>query len=143
MTMEQVVTQRQQELLTLWAQVTAESGLVEAVRAINHLATAQVRKDTASLINAKAFGRPKEFSGKEDFQQCDQGVWDDVGEISQGAVDLEFLPTVLNGARGVQNLEFVLRQMHTALLAFTSREANDIRTRWRHGKDCRNDMIRR
>ena len=51
MTMEQVVTQLQQELVTLRAQVAAESGLADAVRAINNLATAQVREDTPSLID--------------------------------------------------------------------------------------------
>ena len=86
MTMEQVVTQLQQELFTLRAQVAAESGLADAVRAINNLATAQVRKDTPSLIYVQGLGRPKEFTGREeDFQQwskktgsilrwCDQGV---------------------------------------------------------------------
>ena len=47
MTMEQVVTQLQQELFTLRSQVAAESGLADAVRAIKNLATAQVRKDTS------------------------------------------------------------------------------------------------
>ena len=71
MRMEQVVTQFQQELFTLRAQAAAESGLADAVRAINNLATAQVRKDTPSLIDVKGLGRPKEFSGREeDFQQC-------------------------------------------------------------------------
>ena len=70
MTMEQVVTQCQQEVFTLRAQVAAESGLAHAVRAINNLATAQVRKDTPSLIDVKGLGRPKEFTGREeDFQQ--------------------------------------------------------------------------
>ena len=70
MTVEQVVTQLQQESCTLRAQVAAESGLADAVRAINYLATAQVRNDTPSLIDVKDLGRPKEFSGKEeDFQQ--------------------------------------------------------------------------
>ena len=69
-TMEQVVTQLQQEVLNLRAQVTAESGLADAVRAINNLATGQVRKDTPSLIDVKGLGRPKEFTGREeDFQQ--------------------------------------------------------------------------
>ena len=54
-TMEQVVTQLQQKLFTLRAQVAAES---DAVRAINNLATAQVRKDTPSLIDVKGLGRP-------------------------------------------------------------------------------------
>ena len=52
-TMEQVVTQLQQELFTLRAHVAAESGLSEAVRAIDNLAIAQVRKDTPSLIGCE------------------------------------------------------------------------------------------
>ena len=57
-------------LFNLRAQVAAPSGLAEAVRVINNLATAQVRKDTPSLIDVNGLGRPKEFSGKEeDFQQ--------------------------------------------------------------------------
>ena len=66
MTMEQVVSQLQQELFTLRAQVAAESGLADAVRAINSLATAQVRKDTPRLIDVQGLGRPKEFSGREE-----------------------------------------------------------------------------
>ena len=54
MTMEQVVTQLQQELFALRA---AESGLADAVRAINNLATAPVRKDTPSLIDVKGLVR--------------------------------------------------------------------------------------
>ena len=70
MTMEQVVTQLQQELISLRAQVAAESGLADAVRAIDNLATAQVKKGTPSLIDVKGLGRPKEFTGREeDFQQ--------------------------------------------------------------------------
>ena len=139
MTMEQVVTQLQQEVFKLRAQVTAESGLAEAVRAINNLATAQVRKETPSLIDVKGLGRPKEFTGREvDFQQWSKKIeimesemmlkW--VAEQPKGitmtAIDLEFLPTDANKDRGVQNLEFVLQQMHTALMALTSCEANDI-----------------
>ena len=40
MTMEQVVTEFQQEVFTLKAQVADQSGLADAVRAINNLATA-------------------------------------------------------------------------------------------------------
>ena len=69
-TMEQVVTQLQQERFSLRAQVTAQSGLAVAIRAINNLATSQVRKDTPSLIDVSGLGRQKEFSGKEeDVQQ--------------------------------------------------------------------------
>ena len=145
MTMEQVVTKLQQEFFTLRAQVTAESGLASAVRAINNLATAQVRKDTPSHIDVKGLGRPKEFTGREeDFQQWSKkteaffaGVikesemmleWaaEQPTEITTTAIDLEFWPTDTNEDRGVQNLEFVLQQMHTALMALTSYEANDI-----------------
>ena len=69
-TMEQVVTQLQQELLTPRAQVASQVQMAEAVRAINNLATAQVRKYTLSVVAVKGLGRPKEFSGREeDFQQ--------------------------------------------------------------------------
>ena len=61
MTMEQVVTQLQQEVFNLRAQVAAESGLADAVRAICNLATAQVRKETSSLIDVKGLGRLKEL----------------------------------------------------------------------------------
>ena len=47
-------------------------------------------------------------------------------EITTTAIDLEFLPTDTNEDGGVQNLEFVLQHMHTALMALTSYEANDI-----------------
>ena len=63
MSMEQVVARLQQELFTLRAQVAAESGLADAVRAIKNLATAEVRKVTPSLIDVKGLGRPKEFTG--------------------------------------------------------------------------------
>ena len=144
-TMEQVVTQLQQELFTLRAPVAAGFGLADAICAINNLATAQVWKDTSSLIDVKGLGRPKEFTGREeDFQQWSKkteaffaGVikesemmleWaaKQPTEITTTAIDLEFLPTDANEDRGVQNLEFVLQQMHTALMALTSFEANDI-----------------
>ena len=140
MTMEQVVTQLQQEFFTLRAQVASESGLADAVRAMNNLATAQVRKDTPSLIDVKGLERPKEFTGREeDFQQWSKktepffaGVIKKVEMMllwaaeQPTAIDLEFLPTDTNEDRGVQNLEFVLQQMHTALMALTSYEENDI-----------------
>ena len=76
MTMEQVVAQLQQEVLNLRAQATAQSGLADAVRAINSLATAQVRKETPSLIDVKGLGRPKEFSGlEEDLPWQEQPAW--------------------------------------------------------------------
>ena len=126
MTMEQVVTQLQQEVFNLRAQVAAESGLADAVRAINNLATAQVRKDTPSLIDVKGLGRPKEFTGREeDFQQWSkktnafffgvikesemmlEWVAEQTTEITTELINREFLPTTTNQERGVQNLELV------------------------------------
>ena len=108
------------------AQVVAHVQIAAAVQAINNLATAQVRKDTPSLIDLNVLGRPKEFSGKEeDFQQWSKkteaffaGVIKDQGTMLEWAVEQK--------ERGVQNLEFVLQQTHTALLALTRCEANDI-----------------
>ena len=51
---------------------------------------------------------------------------EDPTEITTTAIDLEFLSTDTNKDRGVQNLEFVLQQRQTALMALTSYEANDI-----------------
>ena len=125
--------------------MAAEYGLADAVRAINNLATAQVRNDPPSLIDVKGLVRPKEFSCKEeDFQLWSKkteaffaGVikesemmldWaaEQTIEITTTAIDLAFLPTDANVDRGVQNLEFVLQQVHTALMALTGYEANDI-----------------
>ena len=133
------MSQLQQELFNLRAQVAAQSGLAEAVRAINNLATAQVQKDTPSLIDVNGLGRPKEFSGKEeDFQQWSKkteaffaGVikesemmleWaaEQTMEITTELINREFLPTATNRERGVQNLVSLLQQMQTALLALTS-----------------------
>ena len=55
-TIEQVVTQLQQELFTLRAQVAVESGLDETVRAINNLEAAQLRKNTPSAFDVKGLG---------------------------------------------------------------------------------------
>ena len=107
--------------------MAAGSGLADAVRAVNNLATAQVRKDTPSLIDVKGLGRPKEFSGREDGKESEMMLeWaaEQTIEITTTAIDLEFLPSEANVDRGVQ-LEFVLQQMHTALMALTSYEAND------------------
>ena len=92
MTMEQVVTQLQQEVFTLIAQVADQSGQSDAVRAFNSLASAQGKKDTLSLIDVKGLGRPKESSKEEDFQQWSKKteaffagvimVRDDVGVVN-------------------------------------------------------------
>ena len=143
--MEQVVTQLQQELFSLRAQVASQVQMAEAVRAINNVATPKIKKDTPSLIDVNGLGRPKEFPGKDhDFQQWSKkteaffsGVikesemmleWaaEQATEITTALINVEFLPTATNQERRVQNLEFVLQQMHTALLALTSYEGNDI-----------------
>ena len=144
-TIEQVVTQLEQELLSLRAQVASRVQIAEAVRANNNLATALVRTDRPSLIDVKGLGRLKEFTGKEeDFQQWSKKTeaffaglikesemmlgWavEQLTEITTTAIDLDFLSTDMNEGRGVQNLEFVLQQMHIMLMDLTSGEANDI-----------------
>ena len=47
-------------------------------------------------------------------------------EISMEFIDREFLPTATNQERGVQNLVFILQQVHTMRMALTSDEAKDI-----------------
>ena len=66
------MTQLQQEVFTLRAQVAAESGPADAMRAINNLATALVRKDTPSLFDVKGLGRPKVFTGREEDSNSGQ-----------------------------------------------------------------------
>ena len=46
--------------------------------------------------------------------------------MSTELIDQEFLPIMTNQERGVQNLEFILQQMHTMLTDFTSGDANDV-----------------
>ena len=60
MTMEQVVTQLQQELFTLRAQVAAESGLADAVRAINILADSSSSERYSESHRCE---RPRMFEG--------------------------------------------------------------------------------
>ena len=126
------MTQLQQELFTLRAQVAAESGLADAVRAFNNPTTAQVREPIPSLIDVKGLGRPKEVTSKEkDFQQWynkteafSAGVIQEsemmlewTAEAGHGnheqLTDLEFLPIATNVDRGARNLQFVLQQIHT------------------------------
>ena len=127
MKMEQVVTQLQQELFTLRAQVAAESGLADAVRAINNLDTAQVRKNTPSLTDVEGLDRKKNFVAEEDFQQWSKkteaffaGVIKEsvmmfqATEITTTEIDLEFLPTDTNVDRGVQNLECCAADAYSA-----------------------------
>ena len=149
------------------AQVDDQTGFAEAVRAINNLATAQARKDTRCLIDVKGLGCPMELSDRdEDFQQWSKKteaffggvikesemmvVWsaEQAAEITTELIDLEFLPTSTNVERGVRNLEFVLQQMHTALMALLVKRQMTLlptrgRSRWSDGEDCRNAMIRR
>ena len=151
------------EVITLKAKV---DGLADTERTIKNLSTVQVPTDNPSHSDVKDLGRPKEFSGKKgDFQQWSkktEAFWagvikesetmlecsaEHITEITQELVDLEFLPTSPNVEQGVHNLKSLLRQIHKALVALTRCEENCCqtrgRTRWRHGEDCRNDMIRR
>ena len=109
--------------------------------------------------------RPKEFSGKEEdlqhwskkteaffagvineYEMMLEWAAEQPTEITSAACDLEFLPTDTNEDGGVQNLEFVLHQMYTALMALTSYEANDIVANSRKNpleawRRLQNDMI--
>ena len=121
MTIELVVTQLQQDLFTLRAQVAAESGLADAVRA-----TAQVRKDTPSLIDVRGLGCPKEFSSREeDFQQWSKKMENKRLKPRRQLSISSSCPSETNVDREVQNLEFVSQQRHAALMAFTSFEPGD------------------
>ena len=138
-TIAQVYTQLQRKVFTLKSQVVDQSALADGVRAMNSLATHQVRRDTPSPIDVKGRGRPKESTGnEEDFQQWWKkteaffaGVmkleWsaEQVTEITHEPIDLEFLPIVTNVKRRVRHLEFVLHQMHTTLMALTTYQVND------------------
>ena len=136
------MTQLQQELV-----VHAESSSGSRIWTCRRSASNQQSRDSSSSERPSESHRcgPKEFSGKEeDFQQWSKkmeaffaGVikesemmleWpaEQPTEITTTAIDLEFLPTDTNEDRQVQNLDFVLQQMHTAHTALTSYEANDI-----------------
>ena len=88
--------------LLLKAQVAARVQIAAAVQVVNHLTTAQVRKDAHS-------------------KAAEQTT-----EISTEVIDREFVPIMTNQERGVQKMEFMLQQMHTMLTDLTSGEANDI-----------------
>ena len=61
------------------------------------------------------------FAGAtKEFEMMSERAAEQPTEIATTAIGLEFLPTVTKEDRGVQNLEFVLQQMHTALMALTS-----------------------
>ena len=68
-------------------------------------------------------------------------------EITTTAIDLEFLPNVTNVERGIQNLECVARDAQSTHdsheLRHMTLSLSRGRTRWKHGEDCRNVLIRR
>ena len=72
-------------------------------------------------------------------------------EITTAGIDLEFLPTDTNEDRGVQNLEVVRvassrctqHSWLSRVVRRTTLSPTRGRIRWRHGGDCRSDMIRR
>ena len=101
-TMEQTVVQLHQELFTLKTQVAARVQIAAAVQVVNHLTTAQVRKDAHSKAAEQ------------------------MTEISTEFIDREFLPIRTNQEPGAQDLEFILQQRHTVLTDITIGEAKDI-----------------
>ena len=122
-TLDQAVSQIQQELLTIRTQIASRVQMSESVQATDKLTTAQSHeyihstasscintndfgrptKDTPCLIDVNCLGRPKEFSGtKEDSQQWSKKMESEMmlewaaeqpTEITTTAIDLEFLPT--------------------------------------------------
>ena len=81
-------------------------------------------------------GRPRDFFGKEeDFQRWSKkteaffaGVMKESEMMLEWAAEqtTEITTVLTNQERGVQNLEFVLQQIHAALMALTSYEVNNI-----------------
>ena len=154
----------EQELFALRAQVTARPGLAEAVQAINNLATAQVRKETPSLFDVKGLGRPKEFTGRdEDFQQ-----WSKKTEAFFAGVIKESDMWPLNRRRKSRRQRLVSSSCRRTRTRTEERKTWSLccsrctqhsrlsrvmrrmvlsptrgRIHWRHGGDCRSDMIRR
>ena len=122
---EQVVTQLQQEVITLKAQVAVQTGFACAVRAINNLATGQVPKDTPSPIDVTGLGRPMEFTGQEeDCQQWSkktEAFFAGVIKVSEMMVEwsAEYVTEITTELSDLQ-------QMQTAHMALTSHEADDI-----------------
>ena len=132
MTMEQVVTQLQQELFTLRAQVAAESGLADAVRALNISHSSSSERHPESHRCERPWLLEGVLWQKGGFRQLSKkteaffaGVikesemmleWaaEQATEITTTALDLEFLPTDTNVDRGVQNLEFVPADAYSA-----------------------------
>ena len=134
---------------TLRAQVTAQSGLADAVPVINNLATAQVRTAEGILWQKKKFPTVVEEDGGI-LRWSDQGVRDDVGVCcwtEYGNYDRAHQSWILAdcdepGARSslccsrcIQHL-WLSRVMRRMTLLPT-RE----RTHCRHGGRCRSDMI--
>ena len=82
------------------------------VRAVSNLATAQVRKDTPSLIDVKGHGRREEvfqqlskkteafFAGAiKESEMMLEWAAEQPTEITMTTIDLEFLPTDTNEDR--------------------------------------------
>ena len=157
MTLEQVLTRLQQRVSTLKAQVADQSGLADAVRAINILATAQGNKDTRSLIDVKGLGRPKEFSCRRRWMHSslrDPGGLRLMLECSaEQAAETQRNSSILNSCRLRRNRReedktwnsccsrciqhsWLLRVMRQITLPPTLG-----RIRWVYGEDCRNVLI--
>ena len=147
--------------------MAAESGLADAVRAINNLATTQVRKDTPSLTDVKGLGRPKEFTGREeDFQQWSKKTEAFfAGVIKESEMMLEWALNSRRKSRRQQLISSSCRRTRTRTEecktwclccsrctrhSWLSRVVRRMtlsptrgRIRWRHCGDCRSDMILR
>ena len=141
MTMEQVVTQLQQELFTLRAHVAAQSGLpVERSTISRQLKFGETLGDSSML---KASIVPRNTKGKR--RTC-QHWWKRTeaffaGVINESEMTLEWAVeqrTDTNEDREVQNLEFVLQHMHadsspSRVMWRMRLSPTRRRIRWRHG----------
>ena len=95
------------------------------LHSFNNLATTQVRKD--SLIDVKL---PWSFGVIKESEMMLEWAAEQATEITTTAIDLKFLPKDTNEDRGVQNLEFVLQEMHTALMTRMTLSPSRGRIRW-------------
>ena len=125
-TMEQMVIQLQQELSTLHSSscCTSPDCIGSTGKIADHSPSTERHSESHDV---SGLGRLTFFAGliKESEMMLERAS-EQSTEISTELINRKFLPSATNQERGVQNLEFILQQMHTMLMDFTNDEANDI-----------------
>ena len=107
--------------------VHAESSSCRRIWTCRRSESDQQTRDSSSLTDVRSKKTEAFFAGViKGSEMMLELAAEQATEITMTAIDLEFLSTEANVDRGVQNLEFVLQQVHTAPMALTSYEANDI-----------------